>query len=141
MKDFFTKLWKRFSKGQSGFTLAELIVVVAIIVGLAAVILPNVGRFTGQGQEGANATERNSVQTALDAWAADDIDNFPVPLPTGDVTTDLWGASGTIDLVGAEGGGVFLRLPGGGEDTDQAYCWDTNGTITFATTTAGAACP
>ncbi|MEX2430299.1 MAG: type II secretion system protein [Dehalococcoidia bacterium] len=149
MKEFFAKLWKRISNNQSGFTLAELIVVVAIIVGLAAVILPNVGQFAGRGQEGANATERNSVQTAIDAWAATDGD---LPLtatfrPTDDLPTDYFGPASDgvdhfIDLVtGSQAetppGDTYLRLPDGGSFTDQFYCWDPNGTITIALTERG----
>ena len=63
------RLVRRGARSQVGFTLAELLVVVGIVVGLAAVILPNVGRFTGKGAEAASATEYASVQTAIDAWA------------------------------------------------------------------------
>ncbi len=55
------RFWKNFQKGQKGFTLIELLVVVAILGVLAAVIVPNVGRFIGKGQDEALATELHNV--------------------------------------------------------------------------------
>ncbi len=58
-------------RGEKGFTLIELLIVVAILGVLAAVIIPNVGRFMGAGQEEAAATELANVQTAVIAMMTD----------------------------------------------------------------------
>jgi type II secretory pathway pseudopilin PulG len=116
------RLMKWVRSNEAGFTLAELLVVVGIIVGLAAVILPNVGRFTGKGAEGALATEWGSVQTAMDAWASE-----------GNVVQVTAGWSGDLLNVAAVVGAVdltgFLRLPAGATLTVGLYCWDTDGTV------------
>ena len=52
-------------RGEKGFTLIELLIVVAILGVLAAVIIPNVGRFIGAGQTEAGDTELANVQTAV----------------------------------------------------------------------------
>ncbi len=61
----------RITKGQKGFTLIEMIVVVGIIAVLAAVIVPNIGKFIGSGEAGAKSAEQESVETAMAAMMAD----------------------------------------------------------------------
>ncbi len=126
MKAQLQHLLKRMARSQAGFTLAELLVVVGIVVGLAAVILPNVGRFTGKGAEGASATEHASVQTALDAWA---VDGNSVPATPSNARNDLIAAS-PPDLTG------YLRLSASATQTVDFYCWDPDGTITQYATAA-----
>ncbi len=125
-------IWKRVARSQEGFTLAELLVVVAIVVGLAAVILPNVGRFTGEGDRGALATELASVQTAVDAYGADAANTVTAAAGW---TDDLLSGGGGIDLSG------YLRLPGSATDTADRYCWGSDGTVRQESTDASPSCP
>ncbi len=71
-------------RGEKGFTLIELLIVVAILGVLAAVVIPNVGRFIGRGEEEAAETEYSNIQTAVVAMM---VDNQLSTLPTGFVGT------------------------------------------------------
>jgi type IV pilus assembly protein PilA len=65
------RLFKEFKYGEKGFTLIELLVVIAILGVLAAVAVPNISKFIGQGKSEANSTEYANVQTAIIAAMAD----------------------------------------------------------------------
>ena len=58
-------------RGERGFTLIELLIVVAILGVLAAVVIPNVGRFIGRGETEAAATELANIQAAVTAMMTD----------------------------------------------------------------------
>ncbi len=53
---------------QKGFTLIEILIVIAIIGILAAVIVPRMGGFFSQGEEAAFTGEKNTLQSAVDAY-------------------------------------------------------------------------
>jgi type IV pilus assembly protein PilA len=62
-----SKLLTRFHAGQKGFTLIELLVVIAILGVIAAVAIPNILGFIGEGKTEAAQAERHNIEVALTA--------------------------------------------------------------------------
>jgi len=122
MKSYCTKQLRHFNRAESGFTLVELLVVVAIIIALAAVIMPGVAGFANKGDEGGNAAERSNVQTGMDLYLADNgLTSVTANILAIDTSTnDFSTATGPVDL------SPYLRK----DSSNYFYCWDALGFLT-----------
>ena len=150
-------------RGEKGFTLIELLIVVAILGVLAAVVIPNVGRFIGRGETEAAETELTNVQTAVVSMMVDNqLSSLPNPVGTANATSDMMafpdttaiGAGlketdiyGTDFAAGDNPGYVLFQhdMTGGGDNTTLVnyvatrntkgtYSVDSAGTVTQETT-------
>ena len=105
-------------RGEKGFTLIELLIVVAILGVLAAVVIPNVGRFIGRGEDEAGETEFANIQSAVVAMMTDNglqtLPN-PVSVATGNMSVFPDATSAvTVDKVNDPGGTAYQAGDGVG---------------------------
>ena len=55
-------------KGQKGFTLIEILIVLALMAVLAAIVIPNVQGFLGRGKDDSYKVDKKTLQAAVDGY-------------------------------------------------------------------------
>ena len=71
-----------FKRGEKGFTLIEIIIVLAVLGVLAAIIVPNVSGFLGRGKERSWDADQSQLQAAVDSYRTDISRRAGNPWPT-----------------------------------------------------------
>jgi prepilin-type N-terminal cleavage/methylation domain-containing protein len=130
MKKSMEKFTKHFRYGQKGFTLVELLVVIAILGVIAAVAVPNVGKFVGKGKSESYEAELHNVQTAAMAMMVDSTaGQLDAAVP----------ATNDMDTVTADAGAKILSSYMVGLNSDGTvksgctYAFAVDGTVTQTT--------
>jgi len=110
-------------KGEGGFTLVELLVVLEILGVLVAIVAANFTGLIGGSQTTAASAEVNIVQTAVDAKMADQSMATTTAITT--ATSDMTTAAGGFGLYP-----TYMR----GTVSKGTYTVDTAGKVTQAST-------
>jgi prepilin-type N-terminal cleavage/methylation domain-containing protein len=114
---------ERNRSGEEGFTLVELLIVLAILAVLVAVVLPNFTGLLGGSQTTAADAEKVIIQTAVDAKMA--AEGLATTTAITTATTDMTTAAGGFGLYP-----TYMR----GTVTKGTYTVDTTGKVEQAST-------
>lgn len=126
----FKKIKGKFRYGEKGFTMIELLVAIALLGVLAAVAIPNLGKFIGQGKTESYEAELHNIQTGAMALLADS---------TAGVLDQAYGLTADMTTIQADTGAVSLDsyLTGlsanGSIKSGCTYSFTADGTVTQAT--------
>src|ERR1041385_4941736 len=101
---------------KSGFTLVEIMIVVAIIGLLAAMAIPNFVRARTTAQQNACINNLRQIDSAKQQWA----------LETRQATTATPVQTDIDPYLGRAGSATNISCPAGGTNTDFASCYTIN---------------
>ena len=124
------KYIKKYFHGEAGFTVIEILIVVAILAVLAVVVGANFGKYLGQGKTESYETELKDIQTAVTAMQSDS---------SAHILDSAQSNISDMDLVTADSAAKVLSSYLGNLDSDGnvltgcTYSFTVNGTVTQET--------
>ncbi len=124
---------------ERGFTLVEIMIVLAVLAILAAIVIPNVGGFLTRGKDNAYKADQRMLQATADAWRSD----------TRNRTGNNWPVIGSTNVISIPAlvDGNFLRgtdvvasantstMAGATNSPSGSYTWGINTTTGVITST------
>lgn len=122
---------------DKGFTLIEILIVLAVLGILAAVVVPNMTGFLGRGKDRSYEADQRIVQTAVDAYYTDTLTRPGSPkYPTGNGTSGGVSTNTYINLTHLVSGKYLRDAPqsasaNNGASGTGSYSWyvDADGLV------------
>ena len=103
-------------RGQKGFSLIEVLIVLAVLAVLAGVVVPNMSGILGRGEQEAYNGDQRAIQTAVDDFYSDTRVQGKRQYP-------IIGYDGSDGDAGASGGTPVWDDADAGIDRDLAEDW------------------
>ena len=74
-------------QSQAGVTIIEMLIVVAVIGVLSGIVVPSLTGFLSTSERNAIASDKGSLQSALDGYRSANANKIPILIETGETTT------------------------------------------------------